>query len=197
MNLFKKVAWCVVDDPSTDRANLTLLDWLRNVQYYSKKRESSFYCPRGDKLFLIEDKYWLRENEFDYARQILKEYQQDLIRKYFANHLVVYPFTRKSTEAEYFFTTLEDFLEEHECEKVFAGNQMYIRKEHKERGSCEGTPLEANYQLTDFAVVYYKMYLIVKTYSLTWRKNPMDTNTLSYRCVVETKHALDAREARI
>ena len=195
-HLFEKVAWCVVDD-SKVRSNLSLLDWLRNVQFYAKRKEANYFFPHGDKLFLIEEKYWLRETEFDCAKQILKAYQKDLIQKYFTNHLIEYSFTRKLTEAEYFLCTLNEFLEDHECEKTFDGNQMYNTKKYKDLG-CWGTPLfEATYELTDFAVVYHKMYFIAQTYCLTLRKNPLDTDTTSYQNAEATRKVLDTREIEV
>ena len=178
MNLFKKVAWCATDDSNVYRCNLDLLDWLINIQHYSKRKEANYFFPHGDKLFLIEEKYWLNENEFDFARQILREYQKNLSQKYFANKLLIYSFTRKSTEAEYFLLTLKDFLEEHEDNWEFKGNQMYV----------------SGHKLTDFAVAYYKMYLIAQTYYLTLRKNPLDTSTIAYQHVEDIKKTLDTRE---
>lgn len=178
MNLFKKIAWCVTDDSNIYRCNLDLLDWLINVQHYSKRKEANYFFPHGDKLFLIEEKYWLNENEFDYARQILREYQKDLMQKYFTNRLVIYLPPRKSTEAEYFLSTLKDFLEENEDKWEFKGNQMYV----------------SGHKLTHFAVVYYKIHLIARTYCLTLRKNPLDTSTISYQRVEDIKKALDVRE---
>ena len=192
-HLFDKVAWCVINN-SKVRSNLGLLDWLRNIQYYSKRKEANYFFPNGDKLFLIEEKYWLHEEEFDYAKQILQEYQKDLVQKYFSIQLGENRFIKKLTEAEYFVFTLKDFLEHCECEITFKGNQMYNTKEYKDLGSW-GMPLfKATYELTDFAVVYHKMYLIAQTYCLTLRKDPLDTDTLSYQSVEATKKVLDTKE---
>ena len=195
--LFEKVAWCATDDSNSYRCNLDLLDWLLNMQHYSKRKEANTFFPKGNKLFLIEEKYWLREEEFDIVRSILQDYQRNLAQMYFTKHLRDDWFMCKLTGAEYFMFTLEEFLRRNECNTTFFGKQMYTTKEYKDLG-CWGTPLfEAKYELTDFAVAYHKMYLIAQAYCLALRKNPYDKFEMSYINFENTKNVLDTREIEV
>ena len=192
------VSWCVTDNSDIHRCNMSLLAWLCKVLHKSKKRNPDCFFPNADKLFLIEEKYWLSgDEELSVAKEILREYQKDLSQKYFSNMLNVNSYTRKLTNAEYFLVTLKEFLEKYECEKDFFGNEMYKTKEYKSYGSWGAPLFDATYELTDYAVVYHKMYLTVQMYCLTLRKNPLDTNTLSFQWTEDTKKVLDTREMKV
>ena len=192
------VSWCVTDDPNLHRCNMSLLAWLCKVPHYSKKKSPDCFFPNADKLFLIEDKYWLNgDEELNTAKEILREYQKDLSQKYFSGYLIASRLKCKLSDAEFFLLTLKEFLEKHECETTFCGNKMYKTKEYKSYGSW-GLPLfDATYELTDFAVVYHKMYLIAQVYCLTLRENPLDTNTLYFQWTESAKEVLDTREMKV
>ena len=70
-------------------------------------------------------------------------------------------------------------------------------KEYKSYGSWGGVLFDATYELTDFAVVYHKMYHIAQTYCLTLRENPLDTNTVAFQGAEYTKKVLDTREMKV
>lgn len=194
-DLFNKVRWCVLDN-SEIRCNLNLIEWLCNVPHYSQKKESNCFFPNADKLFLIQEKYNIQgEEERNIAKEILKEYQKDLVQSYFLGQgCTTDRNLTKITEQEYFLLTLANFLNKHECEKEFNGHQMYITKSYKDRG-CWGTFLfNATYELTDYAVVYHKMYYITQIYCLTLRKNPLDTSAALFARAEYTKRVIDVRE---
>jgi hypothetical protein len=197
-DLFSKVAWCATNDSHIYRHNMSLLDWLCKVPHYSKRKVPDCFFPNADKLFLIEEKYWFKDDEeISIAKEILREYQKDLIQRYFTGRLSVDRSTHKLTDEEYFLVTLKDFLEQRECDKYFNDHQMYITKSYKDHGSW-GTPLfDATYELTDYAVVYHKMYLIAQVYCLTLRKNPLDTDTMSFHNSEYSKKVLDTREMKV
>lgn len=195
--LHKHISWCVTEDSNVFRGNMSLLMWLCNVPHYSKKKTCDCFFPNADKLFLIEEKYWLRDDELDIAKEILCAYQKELSQEYFSGHLIVNRSMCKLSKQEYFLVTLNDFLQKYECEKNFLGHKMYDTKDYKSYGSW-GMPLfDATYILTDFAVVYHKIYLIAQTYCLTLRENPLDTSSLYFRCAENTKMYLDTREMKV
>jgi hypothetical protein len=197
--LFDKVAWCVTEDSHSYRCNLHLIDWLRNVYYYSTKKKSpDCFFPNADKLFPIQENHFIvKDEECKIAKEILKEYQRDLVQKYFSGKLCADRFAKKITRAEYFLLTLREFLQEHECETTFYGNKMYNTKDYKSYGSWGGPLFVATYVLTDYAVVYHKIYLTAQMYCLTLRKNPLDTETTSYISAEETKKVIDTREMKV
>ena len=198
-DLFNKVAWCVTEDSNMYRCNLRLIDWLRSVPFYStKKKPPDCFLPNSDKLFPIHEKYFIQgDEEYNIAKEILKQYQRDLIQKYLSGKLSTDPSIRKLTEAEYFLFTLQEFLEKHECETTFNGNEMYKIKDYKSHGNWGGPLFDATYELTDYAVVYHKIYYITEMYCLTLRENSLDTNSLSFIKTEETKKVIDTREMKV
>lgn len=196
--LYKHISWCTTDDSSVHRCNLSLLNWLCKILHYSKKKSPDLFFPNADKLFLIEEKYWLSgDEELNIAKEILHAYQKELSQKYFSGHLIASRFICRLSDAEYFLLTLEEFLKKHECERYFIDNEMYTVKNYKDYGTW-GMPLfDATYELTDFAIVYHKMYLIAQMYCLTLRKNPLDANTLAFKSAEYTKKILDTREMEV
>lgn len=198
-DLFNKVAWCTTENSFICRCNLHLIEWLCNVPFYSTKecRPDRFF-PNADKLFFIHENYCIRgDKEYNIAKEILEQYQRDLIQKYLSGKLREDSSIRKLTEAEYFLYTLAFFLQKHECEKIFNGNEMYKTKDYKSYGSWGGPLYDATYELTNFAVVYHKMYYIAQMYCLTLRKNPLDTDTISFIGTEETKKVIDTREMKV
>lgn len=196
--LHRHISWCVTDDSNIYRCNMSLLMWLCNIPHYSKKKTRDYCFPNADKLFLIEEKYWLNgDEEMDVAKEILRAYQKEWCQKYLSGRLSASRMICKLTDEEYFLLSLKDFLEKHECETTFCGNKMYNIKEYKSCGSW-GVPLfDATYELTDYAVVYQKMYLIAQTYCLTLRPNPLDKNSLYYHRIENAKKVLDTREMKV
>ena len=196
--LHRHISWCVTDDSNIHRCNISLLGWLCNVPHYSKKKVPDCFFPNADKLFDIPEEYWLQsDEERNIAKEILRAYQKELCQKYFAGRMIPSRSMCKLSDEEYFLFTLKEFLEKHECETSFFGYEMYKTKEYKSHGSW-GVPLfSATYELTDFAVVYHKMYLTAQTYCLALRKNPLDTNTLSFEWAENTKKVLDTKEMKV
>ena len=198
-NLFNKVAWCVTNDSHIYRCNMNLIDWINNIPFYSlKKKTADCFFPNADKLFPIDEKYRIQgDEERNIAKEILKEYQRDLIQKYFLGELGTNRFIRKLTKAEYFLYTLQEFLQKHECETTFNGIKMYETKEYKSYGSW-GVPLfSATYELTDYAVVYHKIIYIAEMYRLTLRENPLDTESYYFKSAEATKEVIDSRKMKV
>jgi hypothetical protein len=176
-----------------------LIDWIHNIPFYSyKKKPADCFFPNADKLFPIHENYRIYgDEERNIAKGILEQYQQDLIQRYFSGKLSAAYSPPKLTNAEYFLFTLSEFLQKHECETTFNGNEMYKTKDYKSYGSWGGPLYDATYELTDYAVVYHKMYYIAQMYCLTLRKNPLDTSEMSFQCAEETKKVIDTREMKV
>lgn len=197
--LFNKVAWCVTKDSHTYRCNLHLTDWIHNIRFYStKKKPPDCFFPNADKLFPISEKYCIHvDEEWSIAKEILEQYQLDLIQKYFSGTLYTDRSITKLTGAEYFLFTLQEFLRKHECDTTFNGNEMYKTKDYTPLGTW-GVPLfSATYELTDYAVVYHKVYYIAQMYCLTLRENPLATNTVAFQSAEATKEVIDTREMKV
>ena len=137
-SLFKKVGWCVAHSRSVTRPILLL--WL-NDTLAIKNIKSDYMITKEDERLI--------------AQEILRIYQEELKEKYFKG---IAPYYGEATCEEYFLSTFIEFLSRHECETDFNRNVMYKVKSYKNCG-CYGVDLfEATYELTDYAVVYHKLY---------------------------------------
>ena len=156
-DLFEKVEWCVSSD--------SLFRMLEQILYVQ------------DRLCL-EEKYRVAIDEWDAIRDILQSYQKYLIQKYFNDSLPNYGWTKDIC----FVITLGDFLEEHQYEKNFNGNDMYISQTSN-----------ASYELTDYAVAYQKVYYIAQLYYLKLYKI-CGRNTIGVIRAEETRKTIENRE---
>lgn len=122
----------------------------------------------------VEPKYRITE-EFgkQYIREIIEEYQRDLSRSYFRGLIKLPKSKYEIPHEDFFMMTLYDFLAEHQCDAEFLKYEMRKeRLEYKHHGDWEGSLCDATYSLTDFAVVYHKLYYI----SYKFCKNSRITN---------------------
>ena len=88
------------------------------------------------------------------------------MQKYFNGHLL----NGKYVEDVWFVTTLRDFLEKHQSETTFNDNEMYTVKNYKSHGTWGVDLFTATYVLTDYAVVYNKLFYISWLYYLKLHK---------------------------
>lgn len=170
-----RVAWCVTADDNEKRYGLTLLEYLNNV--------------KAELKYKIVD-----EEETSISEYILKQYQSELLQSYFNEQIKQ---SRKEIEPKYhsqgqgyFFITLSDFLSKHECESRFYDKEMYNTKSYKSYGTW-GVPLfDATYELTDFAVVYHKMYYLAQLFC--------ESHGLSSHSETERiKNCLESKEIKV
>lgn len=145
------VAWCVSKRDHTIKTRLRIRDCFEREQI-----EKNIQAD----LQIVEEKEW------DYARDIIHEFQSDLIddffdgtlkeiRKAHSNRFQNYMYLSYHTECiDYFMFYLSTFLQHHENDLDFRGNSMYEKSTYKDKRF--GT----EYILTEYAIVYHKMYYI-------------------------------------
>ena len=142
--LLEKVQWCVCDSFTGMRSENKLRDYI----ILSQQKLS------------LDTNYRITKDEFSIIEDIFKNYQQDLIQKYFAETLP----NDNHNNVTFFILTLGDYLEKHQCDTTFNGNEMYIVKERKTYGTWGVTSFSATYLLTDYAVTYNKLLYITQLY---------------------------------
>lgn len=194
-----RVSWCVTDDSHIYRCNMGLLDCLCLIQQYGAMRfDIDYSFPKIKWLSPIDKKYWICEdNERDIAQKILQAYQKELSQKYFSNQLTDARYLRNLTDEEYFLVTLAGFLRKYECEKTFNGVEMYSTKSYNGYESWGAPLFDAVYELTDFAVVYHKMYYIAQSYCLVLNGEPVRQHSVAYHEIEHMKKVLDTREIEV
>lgn len=92
---------------------------------------------------------------------ILSSFQKQLTQEYFLNILRL-PKTKYEIDGKtYFMGTLLNYLQEHQCDSVFIGNNMHEKRiEYKEYGTWGKKLYDATYIITDFSVILHKLYYI-------------------------------------
>ena len=161
--LKERVAWCVTND-NHKRGNSTLVDWLWTLQF--KDNPDSFY-PHAGKVPLIEKEFRFTLEERDSIKYIIKAFQNNMIQTYFNEQLFLY---KNLTKAEYFITTLNDFLHKYVYygESLFEGKQVYDFE--------EGSKI-----ITDFGKVVYKILLITLHYDLNFIEGEINQQSIVYQ----------------
>lgn len=145
----------------------------------------------------VDKKYRItEETERQYIIEIIETYQQDLMRLYFKGYLKLIKSKYSVNGEDYFLIALCSFLKDHQCDDKFLGHNMHKeRTSYKEFGSWGGTLFDATYILTDFAIVYHKLYYI--TYMFC--KNSKISNPDGYRYNNDRhiKEILDTKQLKV
>lgn len=162
------VAWCTSEDSCEFRCNLSLQDHIRNAQLAHVPPE-----------YRIAD-----EAEWALVMEILCEYKQNLIEDFFHDRLWI-PKTKYVVRGKDFFMfTLCNQLEYHQRDSAYCGCAMHGEKlQHSTAHS-----------LSDFAVVYHKLYYIAyRSCKASSAINPKGTD---YCCDDDIKTILDTKQLK-
>ena len=97
----------------------------------------------------------------------------------------------------YFVFTFTAFLGKYECQKMFNGNKMYTTKTYESHGMWGGSLFDAIYELTDYAVVYHKLYYFAQLQWLEYFGDPTNHDTVAYKSLQNTKKVIDTRQIEV
>lgn len=179
-SLRELVAWSVSTDDHI-RCNLSLSNYIVNAQI---------------KLSLPQEHRVLGSVETDYMKEILAEYQRDLSQSYFEGYLKLIKSKYAIPGEHYFMYTLQSYLDDHQCDYEFIGHDMHKKRiSYKEYGSCGVTHFDATYSLTDFAIVYHKIYYIA--YLFCKNSKVINPNGDTYQNDEFLKEILDTKQIQI
>ena len=144
---------------------------LSRYSYISKLLIAALNAQYDDS---IDKKYRITEEaDKKYVIEIIEEYQKDIMRSYFKGHMKLIKSKYAVSGKDYFLIALCGFLKDHQCDDKFLGHDMRKeRLEYKHYGDWGGPCYDATYSLTDFAVVFNKLYYITYMYC----KNSKITN---------------------
>lgn len=150
--LYNLVAWSVTGkyDPRLYINSYTseLVSCIKDTQYIHE----------------IDNKYRIEEsNEIEIVYEIIEEYQKYISREYFKGNLGLINSKTTIKPEDYFMATLHDLLSAHHCDYTFIEHDMFGEKLEFERYS-DGSGYKATYTLTDFSIVYHKLYYITHIY---------------------------------
>lgn len=136
------------------------------------------------------------DNEWVWAKEIIDEYQNNLVLSYFKGDLTNIRSNGVIKGEAYFMNALQYFLKKHQCDYKFLGYDMHKeRVEHKQHGDWGGPCYDATFSLTDFAIVFHKLYYIAYLYC----KNNKTLNPVgdAYRNDDFIKRVLDTQKLKV
>lgn len=178
--LKKLVAWCTMDDSQKFRGGLKLYQHVNNAQLHNVATE---YHIHG-------------ETEWEFTNEILFSYAKYLAEQYFDDRLYI-PKSKYVVRGEdYFMFTLCDYLSMHECDYEFCGHSMREKTlSFKNHGMWGGPLFDAKFALSDFAIVYHKLYYI--SYMFCKSSPILNQTGGSYRSDDELRTILDTKQIEI
>lgn len=172
-------------------------DYCPALGRYSYVREPFFAILNAQCNDAIDRKYRINEEtDKQLVIEIIEAYQKDIMQSYFKGHLKSIKSKYAISGEDYFMMALCGYLDEHHVEREFLGHDMHKeRLEYKRYGNWGGPCYDATYALTDFAIVYHKLYYI--TYMFC--KNSKITNPSGYSYTNEKfiKEILDTKEIQL
>ena len=159
---------------------LSLQQELKNLVVWSAICDHPFRAVSGHDLplwsyisnaqieFQLPQDYRITgDDEWCFAKEILEEYQTNLIRSYLIGNLKLIKSKYAIRGEDYFMLMLYAFLSDHQCDDKFLNHEMHKeRVSYKSYGSTFSAGFDATYALTDFAVVLHKMHYITYMYCI-------------------------------
>ena len=175
------VVWCVTNKMDVYSHSMPLYSYIANAQI--KMNVQSEYRISGS-------------NEWDMVKDILTEFQKELTQDYFSNNLKIVKSKYVIPGEQYFMFALTSFLEGHQCDHDFQGNDMYKdRMSYKRYGDWGGPCYDATYSLTDFALVYNKLYYVA--YLFCKNSKIFNSNGKLFQNEKHIKDILDSKQIKI
>ena len=144
-----------------------LVSWVVDDNDYNSR---TYLISDAQDKFVSEPEYRIEtDEEWNVVKEIITAVKNKTSEYYFKGYLSVpksVPKTEYHTNFEvYFLYLLHNFLKEHQCESRVLGNDMHNKTLKYEDFGSWGAPLyDATYELSDFAITFYKLYLITHLY---------------------------------
>lgn len=149
--LFNLVAWSVIGDYDPV---LSRYSYINDLIFSIRRAQSGDSIPAQYKI--VEDE------DFKLVREIVEEYQDYITKLYFRDKLNLFKSKYVVSETDYFMTMFHDFLSENSAKSEFLGHDMY--SERIDFKSYEGAGYSAKYAMSDFGILFYKLYYITYMY---------------------------------
>lgn len=179
--LYNLVSWCVTKDSSIFRCNLPLSSYVFNAQ-------NDLEVPSQYRLSVSQEQAAVEE--------LLASFQNELMKDYFEGSLRCVKSKYVIPGNHYFMFALNSFLSEHQYDPCFNGHDMHKSTLSFNGHGSWGAPLfDASYELSDFAVVYHKLYYI--TYLFCKNSKVINSKGDAYCYSDSIKKILDTRQIDI
>lgn len=172
MALYERVQWC-----ATKNNNYRCFSLKENIYNELEKIESQYRLSESDPLCFVDE--------------LLLKYRENLIDSYFSDRLSKSKQILVLPCKEYFFFTLLCYLKKHECETSFCGHDMYDLIHRTNYGQWGGQLYSATYSITDYGLVYQKLYYTVARFC---EENEYTKKLINCNLTQTIKKCIDTRE---
>ena len=179
--LFELVSWSAIGDYDPV---LSRYSYINDLIFSIRRAQSSDSISAQCKI--VEDE------DFKLVREIVEEYQDHITKLYFRDKLSLFKSKYVVSETDYFMAMLHDFLSEHSAQSEFLGHEMY--SERIEFKSYEGDGYRAKYAMSDFGIVFYKLYYITHMYC---KESPVFQNRVAGWAAKNIQEILDTKQIDI
>lgn len=150
-SMHEHVKWCVGQSSS---------ELFDRILFGSVQTKGNSISDMGTAEYMVQRD----EQERMMSTFILEAYQEGLKEKYFSERLKSDFKIARMSKNEYFMVTLCSYLSNHECDLTMNGQEKYILIERKNYGMWGTQLYDATYELTDFAIVYTRLYYTTLTF---------------------------------
>lgn len=172
----RKVAWCI--EP---KSGFDLFAHIANAQVA---------------LHLPVEYCIIEQNEQEYVRAILSEFQKYLVNSYFREQLSMKMYMRLWRGEDYFMFKINAFLRNLCTENKFLDYDMHKKRlSYKQYGSWGSTLYDATYALSDFGRAFFKLYYT--TYLFCKESERIDPKGEYYQRPNDIKQILDTQQISI
>lgn len=135
---------------------------LREMISWGRKQSLSHCIYSAQKQLSISDQYSIdADRDGLFVNAILGSYRQYIEQAYFSGELKPIRSPYVISGKDYFMCTLNEYLYQHQCKTEISGHQMHEKTISYQSYGSWGAPLfDATYALSDFGVVFFKLYYI-------------------------------------
>lgn len=194
---------CMADKLKKFYQEKKIKNWVSWVVVYNTLAVSShdmplwMYIHNAQIKLGIDERYRIStDEEWKFAKEIIQEFQNNLMQSYFKGNLGLIKSKYVIYGEDYFMYKLGSFLEEHQCDYEFLGYKMHKERiSYKKYGSWGGELFDASYVISDFSVVYHKLYHTV--YMFCKNCKSLNENGLRYSNGEFLKEILDTKQIKI
>ena len=142
----------------------------------------------------ITFEYQFGTADMECVKLVIELYRKELNKNFLDNILRHDRYITKMTDTEYFFLTFHSFLRKHDCDTSLGGKDLLNLKQKENLGMWGAQRHRAEYSLTEFGVVFQKLYYITLLYCET---NPSINNENQFCGSDRVKRTLDTQEVTI
>ena len=190
------IAWKYVDKAKKNSLSMELYEhvrWCATKDNYHRQFSLKHYIFKTYSS-IISNYQILEKHDIEMLEELLELYQENLVQRFFGENLSTNKDILSLQDDEYFFFTLFCYLNGHNCQTMLGNYTKYELIFRKEYGAYGGTLYDATYSITDFGLVYQKLYYAACKFC---ENNERTQKLVKYSITQSIADCIDKREIQI